>query len=50
LIQELPIVPLGFERRTYAVNTRLRGFRPNVLGRDFWNAWELAAGEDSTTR
>jgi hypothetical protein len=33
---------LGFERRTYAVNKRLRGFRPNVLGRDFWNAWEFA--------
>jgi len=42
LVEELPIIPLGFERRTYAVNRRLRGFRPNVLGRDFWNAWEFA--------
>jgi peptide/nickel transport system substrate-binding protein len=42
LIDKLPIIPLGFERRTYAVNRRLRGFRPNVLGRDYWNAWEFA--------
>jgi peptide/nickel transport system substrate-binding protein len=47
LIEELPIIPLGFERRTYAVNKRLRGFRPNVLGRDFWNAWEFAV-DDAT--
>jgi ABC-type transport system substrate-binding protein len=45
LIEELPIIPLGFERRTYAVNKRLRGFRPNVQGRDFWNAWEFAVDE-----
>jgi peptide/nickel transport system substrate-binding protein len=44
LIAALPVLPLGFERRTYAVNVRLRGFRPNVLGRDLWNAWELSAG------
>jgi peptide/nickel transport system substrate-binding protein len=43
LIEDLPVVPLGFERRTYAVSARLRGFRPNVLGRDFWNAWEFSA-------
>jgi len=43
LIELVPIVPLGFEVRTYAVNRRLRGFRPNALGRDFWNAWEFAA-------
>ncbi len=42
LVAELPILPLGFERRTYAVNRRLRGLRPNVLGRDYWNAWEFA--------
>lgn len=41
LIEQLPIIPLGFERRTYAVNKRLHGFRPNVLGRELWNAWEL---------
>ena len=23
----------------------LRGFRPNVLGRDYWNAWELAVDD-----
>jgi peptide/nickel transport system substrate-binding protein len=50
LIEELPIIPLGFERRTYAVNRRLRGFRPNVLGRDFWNAWEFAVADPPTTR
>jgi ABC-type transport system substrate-binding protein len=43
LVAQLPVIPLGFERRTYAVNKRLRGFRPNVLGRDYWNAWEFAA-------
>ena len=45
LIDELPIIPLGFERRTYAVSRRLDGFRPNVLGRDYWNAWEFAVDE-----
>ena len=42
LVAALPILPLGFERRIYAVNERLLGFRPNVLGRDFWNAWQFA--------
>jgi len=42
LIAELPIIPLGFERRTYIVAQSLSGFRPNPLGRDYWNAWELA--------
>ncbi len=42
LVAALPLVPLGFERRTYAVNVRLLGFRPNVLGRDYWNAWQFA--------
>ncbi len=41
LVAALPMLPLGFERRTYAVNVRLLGFRPNVLGRDFWNAWQF---------
>jgi peptide/nickel transport system substrate-binding protein len=41
LIAQLPVLPLGFERRTYAVNRHLHGFRPNVLGRGYWNAWEL---------
>ena len=41
LAHDLPIVPIGFERSAYALSPRLRGFTPNVLGRDFWNAWEL---------
>lgn len=41
LVADLPVIPLGFERRTYAVSRRLGGFRPNPLGRDLWNAWEL---------
>lgn len=41
LIAELPVMPLGFERRTYVVANSLSGFRPNPLGRDYWNAWEL---------
>jgi len=41
LVRDLPVIPLGFERITYAVSTRLAGYRPNVLGRNFWNAWQL---------
>jgi peptide/nickel transport system substrate-binding protein len=41
LIRDLPVIPLGFERITYAVSPRLAGFAPNALGRNFWNAWEL---------
>jgi peptide/nickel transport system substrate-binding protein len=42
LLRDLPIVPLGFERSAYAVSKRFVNFRPNVLGRDYWNAWEFA--------
>ncbi len=41
LIAALPVLPLGFERRTYVVARSLAGFRPNPLGRDYWNAWQL---------
>lgn len=41
LIAALPIVPLGFERRTYAIADAFAGFKPNPMGRDFWNAWEF---------
>lgn len=41
LAAELPVVPLGFERRTYVVDRQLQAFRPNPLGRDYWNAWEF---------
>jgi len=41
LIASLPVLPLGFERRTYVVARSLAGFRPNPLGRDYWNAWQL---------
>jgi peptide/nickel transport system substrate-binding protein len=41
LIAQLPVLPLGFERRTYIVAESLSGFKPNPLGRDYWNAWEL---------
>ncbi len=40
LVRDLPIVPLGFEISAYAVSRRFANFKPNVLGRDFWNAWE----------
>jgi peptide/nickel transport system substrate-binding protein len=40
LVRDLPILPLGFERSAYALSARFDGFAPNVLGRDFWNAWE----------
>jgi peptide/nickel transport system substrate-binding protein len=42
LLRDLPIVPLGFERSAYAISKRFAHFRPNVLGRDYWNAWEFA--------
>ncbi len=42
LARDLPIVPLGFERSAYALSSRFAGFAPNVLGRDFWNAWEFS--------
>lgn len=41
LVAEIPILPLGFERRTYVVSDALGGFKPNPLARDYWNAWEL---------
>jgi peptide/nickel transport system substrate-binding protein len=44
LARDVPVVPLGFERSVYAVAPRLHGFRPNPLGRDFWNAWEWSVG------
>ena len=40
LARDLPIVPIGFERSAYVVSPRVVNFRPNVLGRDYWNAWE----------
>src|SRR5580658_9904400 len=40
LAEQLPVIPLGLERSVYAVAPRLRGFRPDPLARDFWNAWE----------
>jgi ABC-type transport system substrate-binding protein len=42
LIAELPIIPLGFERRTYVLSRTLGGFGPNPLGRDYWDAWEFS--------
>jgi peptide/nickel transport system substrate-binding protein len=43
LARDVPVVPLGFEVSAYALSTRFAGFRPNVLARDFWNAWEFRA-------
>ena len=40
LDRDVPIVPLGFEVSAYAVSHRFENFKPNVLGRDYWNAWE----------
>ena len=44
LARDLPIVPIGFERSAYVVSPRVHNFRPNVLGRDYWNAWEWRLG------
>jgi peptide/nickel transport system substrate-binding protein len=41
LIAEVPVFPLGFEARTYVASRNLIGLKPNPLGRDYWNAWEL---------
>ncbi len=40
LVHDIPVLPLGLERSAYVVAPRLLNFRPNVLGRDYWNAWE----------
>jgi oligopeptide transport system substrate-binding protein len=40
LARDVPVIPLGFERSAYAISSRFEGFKPNVLGRDYWNAWE----------
>jgi ABC-type transport system substrate-binding protein len=40
LVRDLPVIPIGFERNAYAVSERFVNFKPNVLGRDYWNAWE----------
>jgi peptide/nickel transport system substrate-binding protein len=42
LVRDVAVLPIGFERNAYAVNVRLANFKPNVLGRDYWNAWEWA--------
>ncbi len=44
LARDVPIVPLGFERSAYVVAPRFGNFRPNVLGRDYWNAWQWRLG------
>jgi peptide/nickel transport system substrate-binding protein len=44
LIEDLPVIPLGFERRTYILAGTLGEFDPNSLGRDYWNAWQLRRG------
>jgi peptide/nickel transport system substrate-binding protein len=41
LAKAQPIVPLGFEQRTYLVAGNLEMLQPNPLGRDYWNAWQL---------
>jgi peptide/nickel transport system substrate-binding protein len=41
LISQIPVLPLGFERRAYAVSRAIVGIRPTPLGRDYWNAWNL---------
>ncbi|HXP93734.1 MAG TPA: ABC transporter substrate-binding protein [Candidatus Binatia bacterium] len=40
LVRDVPVIPIGFERNAYAVSPRFANFKPNVLGRDYWNAWE----------
>jgi peptide/nickel transport system substrate-binding protein len=43
LLADLPVIVLGFERRTYGLSARVSLFRPNLLGRDLWNAWQIAS-------
>jgi ABC-type transport system substrate-binding protein len=40
LVRDVPVVPIGFERSAYVVSRRFGHFKPGVLGRDYWNAWE----------
>jgi ABC-type transport system substrate-binding protein len=42
LVAEVPVIPLGFERRAYVVSRALSGIKLNPLGRDYWNAWEFS--------
>jgi peptide/nickel transport system substrate-binding protein len=43
LNQDLPYVPLVWDGRIYAVNIDLRGFSPEPVWTDFWNAetWQI---------
>jgi peptide/nickel transport system substrate-binding protein len=43
LNRDLPYVPLVWEGRIYAINTDLRGFMPEPVFTDFWNAetWQI---------
>ena len=41
LMDAEPILPLGFERRTYVLNQDFAMLKPNALGRDYWNCWEF---------
>jgi peptide/nickel transport system substrate-binding protein len=42
LIVDAPIVPIGMERRCYAISLRFSAFQSNPLGRDFWNVWNFS--------
>jgi peptide/nickel transport system substrate-binding protein len=37
LNEDLPYVPIAWERWVYAVNDRLQHFEPEPIGSDFWN-------------
>lgn len=43
LNQDLPYIPIAWPSTIYAVNTRLRGFKPETLNSDFWNVanWRM---------
>ena len=38
--QDLPVIPIAWPRFIYAVNTDLRGFKPETVNSDFWNVQE----------
>ena len=44
LNEDLPYVPIAWERWAYAVNPRLEHFAPEPIGSDFWNVqtWDYA--------
>jgi ABC-type transport system substrate-binding protein len=40
LNEDLPFVPIAWERWAYAINAGLKNFAPEPIGSDLWNVQE----------